>query len=84
MEVEVDELCTITVANKPTMRPAMGLEKIAPSEKIFPVTLPVQTKRSNLLSLCRGTENQFARTSDETKRGAHDVQRADEQIQQRQ
>jgi len=40
MDVDVDELWTITVANKPTINPAIGLERIAPSEKTLPVSLP--------------------------------------------
>ncbi len=40
IDVDVDELCTITVANNPSIRPAIGLERIAPSVKAFPVILP--------------------------------------------
>jgi hypothetical protein len=31
MDVDVDELCTRTVANKPTINPAIGLEITEPS-----------------------------------------------------
>ena len=40
IEVDVDELWTITVANTPTIKPAIGLEKIEFSAKILPVILP--------------------------------------------
>jgi hypothetical protein len=40
MDVDVDELCTITVANNPSIRPAIGLERIALSVNALPVILP--------------------------------------------
>lgn len=43
IDVDVDELCTITVANKPNIRPAMGLDRIAPSVNALPVILPNST-----------------------------------------
>lgn len=40
MDVEVEELWTITVDKTPIIRPAMGLERIAPSANTWPVILP--------------------------------------------
>ncbi len=40
IDVDVEELWTITVANNPTINPASGLERMAPSEKTLPVILP--------------------------------------------
>ena len=40
IEVDVDELCTTTVANSPSISPAMGFERTAPSLKALPVILP--------------------------------------------
>ncbi len=40
IDVDVDELCTITVANNPSIRPAIGLERIASSVNALPVILP--------------------------------------------
>jgi hypothetical protein len=34
MDVDVDELWTRTVANKPSINSAIGFERMAPSEKI--------------------------------------------------
>ncbi len=40
IDVDVDELWTITVANRPTINPAIGFERMAPSVKTWPVILP--------------------------------------------
>ena len=40
IDVDVDELWTRTVASKPTINPAKGFERTAPSVNIWPVTLP--------------------------------------------
>lgn len=47
MDVDVDELCTITVANNPSIRPAIGFERTAPSVKAFPVILPSFIKKTS-------------------------------------
>jgi hypothetical protein len=49
IDVDVDELCTITVANKPNIRPAIGLERIAPSVNAFPVILPPTSRKAELI-----------------------------------
>lgn len=40
IEVDVDELCTTTVAKSPSISPAIGLESMAPSVNSLPVILP--------------------------------------------
>ena len=40
MDVDVDELCTITVANNPSIRLAIGFERTASSVNALPAILP--------------------------------------------
>lgn len=49
IDVDVDELCTITVAKRPSIRPAIGFERTAPSVNALPVILPEQESMVSLL-----------------------------------
>ena len=40
MDVDVDELWTMTVAKRPSIRPAIGFDRTAPSVNALPVILP--------------------------------------------
>jgi len=48
IDVDVDELCTITVANNPSIRPAIGFERIVPSLNALPVIFPLRKQKTNI------------------------------------
>jgi hypothetical protein len=50
MDVDVEELWTRTVANRPTINPAIGFERIAPSPNTWPSILPNQKNKWNFSS----------------------------------
>ena len=53
IEVDVDELCTTTVARRPSINPAIGLESIASSVKSLPVILPKRRWNAKINTMFR-------------------------------